>query len=168
MKNAPVLSFLAFLLCSVLAPAWADAAAAASGARFPDFSQATWGCGLNLTVEQTERLRDLQGAFLNETRGARERLKREEAEVRRLWDRKNPDQGKINAAQEEIGALHSEIREKAERYRMEAGKSLTLEQQAQLGKFPRGQEGDVFPYGMRGELAAGRRAGTGYGSCPRL
>jgi Spy/CpxP family protein refolding chaperone len=165
-KGAMVLSvFLLFLIPGL---SWADAAPVENGSYPPDFSQGTWGCGLNLNAEQTEKLRDLQNAFLQETRGPRDRLKGAQAELRELWNRKNPDREKIRAVQDESAALQSQINDSAERYRVEAGKVLTLGQQAQLGRFPRIYDGDVSAFGMRGELEKGRRAGTGYGSCPRL
>ena len=159
MKKATLLFIVLTLFPFIPGPARADLPA-------PDFSQATWGCGLNLSVGQTEKMRALQEGFLRETKDLRERLKEEQANLRGLSNRRNPDQDEMAATRAAIAGLESRIRREADRYRSESAKVLTPEHQAQLGRFPAGYARDFTMSGS--ELQTGRRAGTGYGSCPRL
>lgn len=133
----------------------------------PQLGQDTWGCGLNLSADQTQEMRDLQASFLKETNELRSELKAKENELRTLWDRRNPDQEKILAKQKEINVLEARLQEKARGYRLEAQRYLTPEQKVQLGAFPRVYEGYELRYGMRGGLGFGRGMAMGYGTCPR-
>jgi Spy/CpxP family protein refolding chaperone len=129
--------------------------------------QDTWGCGLNLSAEQTQKMRDLQAGFLKETSQLQSELKAKEIELRTLWDRRNPDQEKILNKQKEINALEAQLQEKARGYRLEALSYLAPEQKVQLGTFPRLYEGYELTYGMKSGLGLGRGMAMGYGTCPR-
>ena len=63
-------------------------------------------------------------------------MKGAQAELRELWNRKNPDREKIRAVQEEIAALQFEINDRAERYRVEAGKVPYPRAAGPIGKVP--------------------------------
>jgi len=159
MKNSTML----LLVCILLVIPGVASADTGRAVYAPDFSQGTWGCGLDLSVEQTEKLRHLQEGFLHDTRDLRERLDEKQGELRRLWNRRNPDQEKITATENEIDSLETRIRQKAERYRLESTKILTPEQQAQMGAYGQG----FGPgYGRRGG-GFGPGRGMGFGSCPR-
>jgi len=93
---------------------------------------------LNLSAEQTQKMEDLQESFLKGINQLRKELKVKQNELRTLWDERNPDQEKILAKQKEINALEAQLQEKARWYRLETQKSLTPQQRAQLGTFPRG------------------------------
>lgn len=167
-KRILLLWSLSLLVFLPVAPAWT------SGTKGPNrdgpqFSQDTWGCGLNLSAEQTRELRALQESFLQDTKKLRSNLKSRENELRALWDQRNPAPEKISAKQEEINALKAQLHQKASWYRMEAQRFLNPEQQAQLGAFPRGFESHELKYGMRGITGVDRdrRVAMGYGSCPR-
>ena len=121
----------------------------------PQFSQDTWGCGLNLSAEQTQKMHNLQESFIKGTIQLRRELKVKQNELRKLWDEWNPDQQKILAKQKESSALEAQLQEKATWYRLGTQKVLTPEQYAQLGTFPRGYESYELRYGMRGSLARG-------------
>ncbi len=171
MKNI-ILVPLALFLLSMLSPDIAQGSemkARMDGKPYSQqFSQDTWGCGLNLTVEQTQKMRDIQENFLKETDPLRNELRAKENELRAVWDSRNPDQEKILRKQKEIKGLEAQIQAEVHRYREEARKFLTPEQLAQMGTFPRGYETYQLRYGMRGGLGRGRGMAMAYGFCPSL
>ena len=170
MKNITFALFASALLSIMtVVMAWGSGMTGGTGDKLysPQLSWDAWGCGLNLSAEQTEKMRGLQEDSLKETNQLRDELKAKENELRTLWDQRKPDQGKILAKQREINALEAQFQEKAGRFRLEAQKFLTPEQKVQLGTFPRVYESYELRYGMRSGLGLGRGMAMGYGSCPR-
>ncbi len=87
---------------------------------------------LNLTTEQSEKIRSFRETHLKEVMPLRNQLFGKRAELRLLWVQINPDKSKIVSMQKEISDLQYRIREKKTSYRLEIRKILTPEQQAKL------------------------------------
>jgi len=133
----------------------------------PGYGPGTWGPGLNLSGEQTQKMQALRESFFKETIPLRNELMAKQLELRTLWAEANPDQEKILAKQRELHALRAQLQEKATKHRLLMRQILTPEQQAQLRAFP-----GSFGYygrgcGMRGGFGPGRGMGMGYGPGPR-
>ena len=92
-----------------------------------------WGA-LNLTPEQTEKMKAMKKSFFEEALPLRNELMSKKFELKALWVQTNPDEGKILAKQKEINALRAQLQEKGTKNRLEMRKILTPEQQAQLVK----------------------------------
>ena len=133
----------------------------------PQLRKDTWDCGLNLSVEQNQKMEELEESFLKGANQQRKELKVKQNGLRTLWDERNPDQDKIRATQKEINALEAQLQEKTRWSRLETQKFLTRQQRAQLGTFPRGYESYELRYAMRGGLVRGSEMAMGYGFCPR-
>jgi zinc resistance-associated protein len=119
--------------------------------------------GLNLTEEQSAKIRSLREAYQKDVIPLRSELFAKRAELRALWAQTNPDKGAILAKQKEISTLRDQMREKKTIHRLEKRAVLTPEQQASLTFMGRGKRmgprGD-FGYGKRGGFSP--RGGHGY------
>jgi Spy/CpxP family protein refolding chaperone len=114
--------------------------------------------GLNLSEEQTAKIRELREAQWKDIRPIQEKMFSKRGELRQLWLQKNPDENKITAVHKEIRALRDQMQDKMLSYRLAMFKILTPEQQtkvqARIGR-GFGCEGSG-PVGPRGPGWSGR------------
>jgi Spy/CpxP family protein refolding chaperone len=87
---------------------------------------------LNLTEEQTEKVRALRGSFQKDITPLRIQIFEKKAELRLLWMQTESDAATIKAKGKEIHDLMWQIREKATDFRLALRSVLTSEQ---LSKF---------------------------------
>jgi Spy/CpxP family protein refolding chaperone len=87
---------------------------------------------LNLTEEQTEKVRALRESFQKDITPLRIQIFEKKAELRLLWMQTESDAAKIKAKEKEIHDLMWQIREKATDFRLALRSVLTSEQ---LSKF---------------------------------
>jgi Spy/CpxP family protein refolding chaperone len=128
---------------------------------------------LNLSTEQSEKVRGLRESFIKETTPIRNELFTKRAEVRLLWMQTKPDADKIRATQKEIHDLMGQMQEKAIDSRLAFRSLLTPEQTSQLLAQDLGR-GPGAKWG-RGSHSADDRPGRGQGrgqdygpgGCPR-
>jgi len=84
--------------------------------------------GLNLTAEQTAKIKEMRETQLKEMKPLREQMFAKRDEIRKLWLEPSPDQAKITAAQKEMRSLRDQMEDRMTAYRLEAAKVLTPEQ----------------------------------------
>lgn len=87
---------------------------------------------LNLTAEQTEKIRTLRESFQKDITPLRTRIFEKKAEMRLLWMQTEPDAARIKAKEKEIHDLKWQALEKATDFRLTFRSVLTPEQ---LSKF---------------------------------
>jgi Spy/CpxP family protein refolding chaperone len=87
---------------------------------------------LNLTEEQTEKIRTLRESFQKDIIPLRTRIFEKKAEMRLLWMQTEPDAAGIKAKEKEIHDLMWQVLEKATDFRLRFRSVLTPEQ---LSKF---------------------------------
>ena len=87
---------------------------------------------LNLTAEQTEKIRTLRESFRKDIAPLRTRTFEKKAEMRLLWMQTEPDAARIKTKQREIYDLKWQTLEKATDFRLALRSVLTPEQ---LSKF---------------------------------
>jgi Spy/CpxP family protein refolding chaperone len=87
---------------------------------------------LNLTAEQTEKIRALRESFQKDITPFRTRIFEKKAEMRLLWMQTEPDAARIKTKQREIHDLKWQVLEKATNFRLALRSVLTPEQ---LSKF---------------------------------
>ena len=106
----------------------------------------------NLTPEQSAKLKELREQHDKDTLPLRNELIAKRAELRNLWSQGNPDEAAIKAKQQEINDLRNKLQDSMTEYRLEVGKILTPEQQAQLQSSRPGWDyrGDAKRPGARG------------------
>lgn len=95
--------------------------------------------GLNLTAEQTAKIKEMRETGWNEMKPLREQMFTKRDELRKLWLEANPDQVKITAAQKEMRLLRDQMQDRMTAYRLEALKVLTPEQKEKMGSFKQGR-----------------------------
>lgn len=95
--------------------------------------------GLNLTAEQSAKMKEMREAQRNEMKPVREQMFTKRDEIRKLWLEPNPDQAKITAAQKEMRLLRDQMQDRMTAYRLEAVKVLTPEQREKMGSFSQGR-----------------------------
>lgn len=83
---------------------------------------------LNLTPEQTDKIRALRESMIKETIPLRTQLAERRAELKLLWMQMDADADSIKAKQKEIHDLNWQIREKSIDKKMEFRSILTPEQ----------------------------------------
>jgi len=113
--------------------------------------------GLNLTEEQSAKVRALREAHQKEVVPLRSQLFAKRAELRALWAQTSPDKGAILAKQKETSKLRDQMREKKTIHRLEMRAILTPEQQASLNFMGSGKR-----MGPRENFGHGQRGGHGY------
>jgi Spy/CpxP family protein refolding chaperone len=86
---------------------------------------------LNLTPEQSEKIRSLRESHLREAMPIRTQLFNKRTELRLLWMQTKLDPDKIRAAQKEVQHLRSQLDEKETGYRISFRRLLTPEQVSQ-------------------------------------
>jgi len=106
----------------------------------------------NLTPEQSAKLQELRERHDKEALPLKNELIAKRAELRNLWLQGNPDEAAIKAKQQEINDLRDKLQDTMTGHRLEVGKILTPEQQAQLesARQGRGYRPDAKRPGVRG------------------
>jgi Spy/CpxP family protein refolding chaperone len=106
----------------------------------------------NLTPEQSAKLKELRDQRDKEALPLKNELIAKRAELRNLWLQSDPDKATIKAKQQDINDLRAKLQDTMTEYRLEVGKILTPEQQAQLhsSRPGRGYRPDVKRPGARG------------------
>lgn len=89
---------------------------------------------LDLSKEQTEKLRDLRRRQINETGPLRNELVQKRLEMRRLFADPTKDEAAILAKQREIEIIMQKLHEKTTQFRLEQRRVLTPEQLRQLNE----------------------------------
>jgi Spy/CpxP family protein refolding chaperone len=120
---------------------------------------------LNLSTEQSEKVRGLRESFLKETSPLRNQLFTKKTELRLLWIQTSLDVDKIRSAQKEIHNLAGQMQEKTTDFRLAFRNLLTPEQTTQL--LAQGVGGGP---GSRWSKGKGPGPGNGPGrgpGCPR-
>jgi len=118
---------------------------------------------LNLTPEQTAKIRDLREGHLKEVKPLQDKLFGKRGEVRLLWLQQTPDKDKIQALQKEIRDIRGEIQDKKTSHRLEVFTNvLTPEQRTQAQAFgARGGFGHGPQFRGQGRGGSGPCAGDG-------
>lgn len=94
---------------------------------------------LNLTQEQSDKLKKLNEDYLTEITPLKNRLLTKRAEMRLFWEEANSAREKILAKQEEVNEIQRQLEEKATMHRLELQSILTPEQRSKMVEF--GSEG---------------------------
>lgn len=91
--------------------------------------------GLNLTTEQTAKIKEMRETQWKEMKPIQEQMFTKRDEIRKLWLEQTPDQAKITAAQKEMRSLRDQMEDRMTAYRLEAVKVLSPEQREKIGSF---------------------------------
>ncbi|HOG07771.1 MAG: Spy/CpxP family protein refolding chaperone [Syntrophales bacterium] len=119
---------------------------------------------LNLTAEQTAKIKALREVHLKDVTPLREKVFSKRNELRILWLKDNPDEAKILAVQKEMRALRDQLADKRTSHRLAAFKVLTPEQQQKMQAFRSGSgkgRGAGFGWSPRGGAGPGPGFGRG-------
>ncbi len=117
---------------------------------------------LNLSAEQTEKIREMREAQWKDIRPLQEKMFSKRGELRSLWLQKNPDENRITAVHKEIRDLRDQMQDKMLSYRLAIFKLLTPEQKDKIQAFRGRGFGPGFgcdgagPVGPRGPGWGGR------------
>jgi Spy/CpxP family protein refolding chaperone len=117
---------------------------------------------LNLTPEQTEKMKALRNSYYKDTIPIRGQLYTNRAELRLLWMQDEPNAQEIKAKQREVHALQGQLNEKNIDFRLSFRNLLTEEQRKKITNRylerkqskRRGKEGDRARKGTRGRKQA--------------
>jgi protein CpxP len=90
---------------------------------------------LNLTAEQTAKIKEIRDAQWKEIRALQKLTFAKRDEIRKLWLEPSPDEAKIMAAQKEMRVLRDQIEDQTTGFRLKAAKVLTAEQRGKIGSF---------------------------------
>jgi Spy/CpxP family protein refolding chaperone len=153
MKKATKWTMAAMVL--LFAAAIATSAFGFGWGRGPGFGSGPCGdfarfAGLDLTAEQKAQLETMRDAQYKEIEPLRKDMFAKRDALRTLWLEPNPDQAKIQAAQQEMRTLRDQLQDKMTAFRLEALKVLTPEQREKLNS----------------AVSAGRGFGRGRGMGP--
>lgn len=113
--------------------------------------------GLNLTAEQTEKIRALQETQRKEMKPLQDKMFAKRGDLKLLWLEKSPNQEKIIAAQKELRNLRGQMEDQMTAHRLAIYNILTPEQQTKVQTY----RGNGFGHG-RGH---GKGFGPGSGGC---
>ncbi len=91
--------------------------------------------GLNLTAEQTEKVKTLREAHLKEIKPLLDQIHVRGIELRKLWLAETPDRERIMTLQREVHGLSGQFLEKLAAYHLELRQILTPEQQSKIKDF---------------------------------
>ena len=116
---------------------------------------------LNLTTEQSDKIRALRESLLKEITPIRAQLFTKRAELRLLWMQTTLDPGKIRAAQKEVRDLMEQIQDKRTNFRLAFRNILTPEQVSKLLVHGFGKG-----FGSRWGRGKGAGPGSGWSGCP--
>jgi protein CpxP len=95
--------------------------------------------GLNLTAEQTAKIKEMRETQRKEMKPLREQMFARRDEIRKLWLEPNPDEAKIAAAQKEMRSFRDRMEDRMTSYHLEAVKVLTPEQREKIGSAGQGR-----------------------------
>ncbi len=73
---------------------------------------------MQLTPDQAAKAFDLRQKFMNDTADLRKQMWVKRAELRELWQAKEPDKAKITAKQKEINAVRDQLQEKGTAFKL--------------------------------------------------
>jgi zinc resistance-associated protein len=79
---------------------------------------------MNLTPEQAGKAFDARLKFMNDTAELRRQMLVKRADLRELWQAKEPDKAKIEAKQKEINTVRDQLQEKATAFKLEMRKQF--------------------------------------------
>ena len=122
---------------------------------------------LNLTAEQTAKIKGIRDAQLKEMKPLQKQVFTKRDEIRKLWLEPNPDEAKITAAQKEMRSLRDQMEDKITAFRLAAAKVLTPEQKEKIGSFGQGR-GFSHGHGPMHEFGPWAPGGTGCFGGPRF
>ncbi|MCE5283596.1 MAG: Spy/CpxP family protein refolding chaperone [Deltaproteobacteria bacterium] len=91
--------------------------------------------GLNLSAEQTERVKTLREAHLKDIEPLLDQIQARGQELRKLWLAETPEREKILALQKVVHGLRGQLLEKLAAYHLAVRQILTPEQQAKIKDF---------------------------------
>lgn len=91
--------------------------------------------GLDLTAEQTAKIRAFRKTHLKDTKPLKDELFSKRGDLRMLWLEKNPEPAKIAAKRNEIGSLRDQMQDKKDAYRLQVYNILTSEQREKVEMF---------------------------------
>ena len=161
MKKITIIAALLFVVASATAAmAWSPCFSGRGGrmdpGRWMNFSTLS---SLNLTTEQSERVRALRESYMRDTMPLKTQLFNKRAELKLLWIQTVTEPDKIKAKQKEILGLAGQIQEKATDCALAFRNILTPEQCTQFLSqgFCRGSG----PKGRRGGSPRGKGMGAG-------
>jgi len=119
---------------------------------------------LNLTAEQSEKIRVLRESFMKDIGPIRSQMFNKRAELRLLWIQAKPDTQKIKETQMAARDLIGKVQEKTTDFRLAFRNILTPEQVSRL--LSQGLlRGEGKWSGKGGGRGYGRGSGRGSGSC---
>lgn len=75
--------------------------------------------GMQLTPDQAAKAFDQRQKFMNDTADLRKQTMVKQAELRQLWQAKEPDKAKIAAKQKEINTVRDQLQEKATAFKLD-------------------------------------------------
>lgn len=119
---------------------------------------------LNLTAEQTDKIKALRDAHLKDVTPLRDKMFSKRAELKLLWLQASPDQNKIMAVQKEIRALRDQLEDHRTGHRLAVFNLLTPEQRTKAQAY-----GGWRGFGKGGPCIggpAGPGGGPGFGPGP--
>lgn len=168
MKKVSLMIAIGLLIVGMTTAAFAWGGGPGGWGRGPGYgpcmgSDFTANAGLNLTAEQTEKIRALQEAQRKEMKPLLDKMFAKRGDLKLLWLERTPDQEKILTAQKELRNLRGQMEDKMTEHKLAIYKILTPEQQNKLqayrGKGPGfgrgpgkgfGHGGGCVGYGPRG------------------
>jgi Spy/CpxP family protein refolding chaperone len=121
---------------------------------------------LNLSAEQSEKIRGLRESFVKETTPIRTQLFTKKTEMRLLWIQTSLDADKIRATQKEIQGLMGQMQEKTTDFRLAFRNLLTPEQTSQLLAQGVGGRGPGSDWGRGKGSGPGNGCGAAQGRGP--
>jgi Spy/CpxP family protein refolding chaperone len=121
--------------------------------------------GLNLTAEQTAKIKELRDAQEKEMIPLQKQVFAKRDEIRKLWLEPKLDEAKITAAQKEMRSLRDQMEDKTTAYYLEAAKVLTPEQKDKIGLFVQ-SHGSMHGHGSMHKFGFGAPGGAGCFGCP--
>jgi periplasmic protein CpxP/Spy len=132
------------VMAVIFASAVATSAFAFGCGRGPGYGPCARGdfqgpAALNLTAEQTAKIKEIRDAQWKEMKPLQEQTFTKRDEIRKLWLEPNPDEAKITAAQKEMRSLRDQMEDRTTAFRLEAAKVLTPEQKEKIGSFIQGR-----------------------------
>jgi Spy/CpxP family protein refolding chaperone len=123
--------------------------------------------GLNLTAEQTAKIKEIRDAQWKEMKPLQRQMFTKRDELRDLWLEPKLDEAKITAAQKEMRSLRNQMEDRMTAFRLEAAKVLTPEQKEKIGFFVQGRgfghrRGPMHGFGPGAPGGAGFFGGPGF------
>jgi periplasmic protein CpxP/Spy len=94
---------------------------------------------LNLTAEQTAKIKELRDAQEKEMIPLQKQVFAKRDEIRKLWLEPKLDEAKITSAQKEMRSLRDRMEDRTTAFYLEAAKVLTPEQKDKIGLFVQGR-----------------------------